>query len=301
MKYHYFHPLRPQYFFPQDFQKHKLFLSFFQPYSFYGAISWFLFVKFSFFRFFLKKNIDKYLPYDTILDTIGHPSLIAFNIGTVGPERKITGLGIHNESEFFIKFGTTKLAIANIINEYNILKLLSAYDYSPKILDFKNKKSHVLLKTNTFSGRRLKNLKVNSLILVNLIQLAKLELLASKKSNHSLKFTFAHGDYCPWNIIINDKNILLFDWEMGGHYPLGYDLFTFIFQTNFLLNPDMKIDYILSANKKFICEFFNFFNVKDWSDYLIAFAEIKISIEKNKKSFLLHKNYCQLLIHAKKT
>ena len=39
---------------------------------------------------------------------------------------------------------------------------------------------------------------------------------------------------------------------MAGNYTLGYDLFTFIFQTKFLLEPQKIITDILNENEELI-------------------------------------------------
>ena len=88
---------------------------------------------------------------------------------------------------------------------------------------------------------------------------------------------------------------------MGGNYPLGYDLFTFIFQTNFLLKPNKSIQKIINENKNRIEQYFAHFNIFEWSNHLIDFSKIKVNLEKEKglKGMLLE--YQILLDYAKKT
>ena len=107
---------------------------------------------------------------------------------------------------------------------------------------------------------------------------------------------FSHGDFCPWNMLINKKyEFLLFDWEMSGYKPLGYDLFTYLFQTSFLLNPEITVFQIISKNKTKIKSFFQGFETANWEDYLIKFSSIKIAEEKAKKHSNLLFKYQQLL------
>lgn len=301
MKYFYIHPFKPQYFFPQGFKKHVLFLDFFSPYSKVGCISWFLFTKFAFYRIlFSKFNIEEFIPENAIKQIVGEDAVMAFNTGTTGPEQKITGLGVINNKEFFIKYGQTKIATANVTNEYQILKQIAHLDNVPKILDFYSDDYQVLLKTNVLEGKRLKDHPIDKSIIDQLILLSKQKVDCSKTTSSSLRTCFSHGDFCPWNMMSNIDEILLFDWEMAGCYTLGYDLFIYIFQTRFLLNPEIPIRNIVVENIKAIEYYFSHFNVSDWKPYLIAFSEEKVRLEKFKDDERLLSKYLKLLEYAKK-
>ena len=279
MRYFYIHPFRPQYFFPKGFKKYDLFLNFFKPYSFYGKISWFLFTKIAFYRaLFITNNIDRNIPEASIRKIVGTEPLMAFNKGTVGPEQKITALAIKNKNEFFIKYGQTDIAKENIANEHFILKQISHLEFVPKVLDFFDDEHNTLLMTNVLKGNRLSKTSLDERLINKLNTIARQEVGYIKFTKSSLKTAFAHGDFCPWNIMIKDDNILIYDWEMAGNYILGYDLFTFIFQTNFLLKPKMKISKIIKDNLYFIKEYFLGFNIVYWEDYLRAFTDYKLSL-----------------------
>ena len=81
---------------------------------------------------------------------------------------------------------------------------------------------------------------------------------------------------------------------MAALNPLGYDLFTFIFQTNFLLNPNKKIKTIIAKNKQYINMYFTAFQINDWKKYLIKFANTKVTEEKQKSDSLLLSKYQKL-------
>ncbi|MDA9803128.1 phosphotransferase [Flavobacteriaceae bacterium] len=300
MKYFYIHPFKPQYFFPKGFKKHALFLDFFSPYSKVGRISWFLFIRFSFYRvLFSKSNIEQFIPEGAIKRIVGEDTVMAFNTGTVGPEQKITGLGVINNKEFFIKYGQTKIAMVNVTNEYNILKQIDHLNIVPKVLDFYSDNNHVLLKTDVLEGKRLKDQSIDKNIIDQLILLSNQKVNCSKTLSSNLLSCFSHGDFCPWNMMANNGDILLFDWEMAGAYTLGYDLFTYIFQTRFLLNPETPIKNILVENIKAIAYYFSHFNINDWNPYLRAFIDHKISLEQLKGDKSLLTEYLKLLEYAK--
>ena len=301
MKYFYIHPFKPQYFFPKAFIKHEVFISFFKPYSLIGKISWALFRNFGFYRIcFGKKNIEAFIPEKAIRKIIGEEPLMAFNSGTPGPEQKITGLGWDKKNYFFIKYAQTLLAIKNVVNEHHILLQISGLDFVPKIQSFYQDDKQVLLKTDVLMGTRLGNIPLNEAILNRIFLLAEQSITSENKITSSLKLAFAHGDFCPWNMMEQNGHILLFDWEMGGNYPLGYDLFTFLFQTKFLLEPEKPIQFILSENKEIIDKYFNHFKIYDWNNYLIAFSKLKIDLENKKESTMLLSLYNMLLEYAEK-
>ena len=304
MKYFYVHPFKPQYFFPKGFKKQVLFLNFFVPYSLIGKISWLLFFRIGLYRtFFSKRNIEKSIPESAIRRIVGNEPLMAFNTGTKGPEQKITALGINinNKTEFFIKYGQTVIAKENVTNECFILKQISHLNFIPKVLDFYSDDAQVLLKTNVLKGERLSLTTLDHNIINQLTNIANQKIECVKTTQSSLKTCFAHGDFCPWNMMKNNHNILIYDWEMAGDYTLGYDLFTFIFQTNFLLEPKKTISNILKENEKLIKYYFSNFKITDWNDYLIAFTKDKITIETSKGTKGMFTQYSKLLAYAKKT
>ena len=301
MKYFYIHPFKPQYFFPKGFKKHPLFLKFFIPYSLIGNISWFLFNTIGVYRaFFSKKNIETSIPEASIRSIIGKEPLMAFNTGTLGPEQKITALGVDNDFEFFIKYGQTVIAKENVRNENFILKQLSHLDFVPKVLDFYSDHTQVLLKTNVLNGERLLKTTLDHKIIKQLITIANQKVECIKTTHSSLKTSFAHGDFCPWNMMTKDHNILIYDWEMAGNYTLGYDLFTFIFQTKFLLEPKKNIADILNENEKAIEHYFSNFQIIYWNNYLLAFAEDKFKLESIKLDKGMQAPYKQLFNYASK-
>ena len=299
MKYYYLHPFKPQYFFPKEFKKHKIMRSFYKPYSFVGFISWWLFKNSKIYRsLFEKKNIEAHIPEKNIRRIVGEKAQMAFNTGSPGLEQKITALGVINKNEFFIKYAQTEISRSNVINEHNVLKQLSNLNYVPKVLDYYQDDQQVLLKTTVLEGNRLGFVLMNDKILDCLLNLEKMQVITNKNSNISLKKSFAHGDFCPWNMMINKNIILLYDWEMASNYSLGYDLFTFIFQSNFLLNPKKPLETILLENEKFIIKYFSNFNIYEWKEYLVNFAKEKIEIEKNKSVNNLLSKYENLLKYA---
>lgn len=266
-----------------------------------GRISWFLFTRFSLYRnLFSKSNIEQFIPEGAIKQILGEDTIMAFNTGTVGPEQKVTGLGVINKKEFFIKYGQTKIAKFNITNEYNILKQISNLDIIPKVLDFYTDNNQVLLKTNVFKGKRLKNKQIDQHIVDQLIMISSQKVDCVKITSSNLQTAFSHGDFCPWNLMSDNGKVLIYDWEMAGIFTLGYDLFTYIFQTHFLLHSEIHIGKTISDNITAIDYYFTHFRINDWKLYLKAFAEKKLSLEELKGDERMINKYSKLLHYANK-
>jgi hypothetical protein len=301
MGYFYFKPGCPQYFFSENFKKHIFFLSMFQPYNFKGKLSWWAWKNLKLVRkIFFLKDIEKYIPESLIRKHLTGNPILAFNAGSPGPEQKITALGFYDGEAFFIKFGQNSVARINVLNEAKILNQLQHLDFVPRLLEVAEKSEFTLLKTSLLLGKRFTSFNVNNDIIAILLRIIKLDIKTEKNFASNVQTGFAHGDFCPWNLMSNDGNIEVFDWEMAGSYPLGYDLFTYIFQPAFLLNPKKTISQLIGENRGFINAFFKALNISSWQEFLIGFAEVKLQLETDKKNQRLMPFYKELVKYAKK-
>ena len=93
---------------------------------------------------------------------------------------------------------------------------------------------------------------------------------------------------------INGK-IQIFDWEMAGEFPLGYDLITYVFRTSFLIYPRKKVNAVLTENIKYIREYYKEVEVEDFNKYIAEIAIIQLNYVKNKGVASLMKNWEELL------
>ncbi len=301
MSYICFHPLKLQYFFPERFSHFPSFLSFYKPYTFAGQFAWWLWRRSGLLRNFCRvEDIEKYVPEKIIRNILGEDTLLSFNLGTPGPEQKITVLGIDNGRKFFMKFAESSTARVNVKNEGNILEQLRHLDFVPQILQRQSGENFEALTTSLFEGERYPAAPLNEEIFALLLQLRKIKIDAPVHHADNLHSSFAHGDFCPWNLIKSDSRIKAFDWEMAGIYPEGYDLFYYIFQTSFLLTPKKIIPKIIYENRFFIDYFFAELSIDNWQPYLKEFARIKIDFENKKRHQILAPRYSELLRYAEK-
>lgn len=299
MRYSYLHPLSPQFFFQTECIKHSQFQTFYQPYTLFGSISWWLWRNFLAYRIlFSKQSIEKHIPELQLRKILGSNAILAINSGTDGPEQKITVIGKEGNNSFFFKYAQTDTAIRLVENEFSVLNSLRDYKIAPAIYDHIAEKGFSCIKTELFEGTRFANDQVNDQILLLIRKISSLKPQSCDDDLSDNQVRFAHGDFCPWNLMIVDGELKAFDWEMAGYYPQGYDLFTYIFQTSFLLYPKRRIGDILSHNSKYIQQFFG---NKNWKGYLRSFAEIKVQQESDLNKRKLGPYYNQLLDYAKRT
>jgi hypothetical protein len=234
-----------------------------------------------------EKKLD--FPYSFIKEIAGTNTLMSFNMGSSGDEQKISILGYDNQNKqpFFAKFAQKPKAMKLSKNEITILQQLNGSGFTPLLLDSQITSDYVYLKTEYIKGKRLENTTLTKQITESSIQLS--QKYYRSNANNDLQISMSHGDFCPWNIL-EDKGVLrLIDWEGAMFRPLGYDLFTCIFQPTFLLCPKEPVEAILQKNKIWIDRYFNAFSIKIWNDYLIDFADAKLSMEmKNNIKLIEH-------------
>lgn len=301
MKYYYLHPGCPRYFFPEGFQGHPLFFSFCRPYAKKAAISWWLFRNITPYRWaFSMADIEAFVPEKAIRRIVGMDALLAFNAGTPGPEQKPTALGWDGADYFFLKYAHTPLAVKNVRNEHEVLQRIADLAFVPRVLDFVEADGAVLLKTSVVQGNAV-SAGLTPVVLNMLDQLAERPVGEKADPSDGLRYGFAHGDFCPWNMVQQGGKVFVYDWEMAGTFPLGYDLFTYIFQTAFLLSPEKTAGQILLENKKIIGQFFEHLDVVDWHRYLEAFAQAKVDYIQTQGDKGLLNAYSRLLKFCRET
>lgn len=250
-------------------------------YSAYGGmlskIYWSLFKKFQLIRMLTSvKEESLPFPYSIIQNCVGKNSLLAFNMGSPGAEQKISILGYDysTRSPFFAKFSQKKRAMELSKNEIQILTALKDTGIATTLFDYKITDSYVFLKTECVQGTRPQNRNINEKVVEIAIRLSKIHL-TDLKEKENIQYSFSHGDFCPWNFLVCDGNLRLIDWEMAADRPLGYDIFTYLFQTSFLFEEKALID-ILKINESYIHAYFQAFDIIDYYPYLKEFANFKL-------------------------
>ena len=213
--------------------------------------------------------------YDHSEKYISSDSILAFSNGTIGVEQKISVLGVDKNTgvPFYIKYGTSDVARKNVFNEGIVLQQLKNLSFVPRIeMSVNSDEGFSLIKTSVFLGDKVKNMNLDDKIMQILFDLSDQKIKTYKTFETSLRTCFAHGDFCVWNMLKDHEDIELFDWEMGGEYPLGYDLFTYIFQYEFLINESMRFGTVINANIGMIKKYFDRFQVTDWIPVITSYS-----------------------------
>ena len=302
MIYYYFNPFDRQYLFPKGYEKHAVFKSFYQAYTFKGKLIWWIWRNIFLIRKWCQvAEPANIVPISELNPYFKNDTLFAFNRGTLGKEQKTSILAIDSEKhEYFIKYATTEISRKNVSNEGEILKQLVDLDFVPQLKQYINETKFTFIQTSVLKGERVVNQNIEQQLLSVLCKIAQLKVVAKNECNSQLKTCFSHGDFCPWNMMLCNNELQIFDWEMGGIQPVGYDLFTYIFQTSFLLTPSKTNSLIIEENKAFITSYFKSQKIENWFPYLFEFSTIKLNLELEKNSVNLLPLYKELNNYAQK-
>jgi predicted Ser/Thr protein kinase len=293
LEYNFYPPNNPQFYFQSNgFKQLK---KFYKPYSLKSKVFWFIYCNSIFIRNkFSVKGSQIPLPINHIKQILNpEKSVVFLNLGTSGEEQKATIIALNEKQNLFLKYANSELAITLVENEATTLKNLELKKIcSAKLLNFEKGNNYAFLLTEVINGNKFTQTKLNEKLMTLLLDVNN----CFPSVNNNLIQVFSHGDFCPWNLLItNDQKLVLIDWEKSEFKTLGYDLFTFIFQTSFLLNPKDSVSKIINNNKSFIDYYFNSFNVKNWGLYLNTFAKTKVEEELIKNPSNLRNQYKKLL------
>lgn len=214
-------------------------------------------------------------PFSKIAELEGKESLMAFNLGTPGPEQKISILGYTKEKErFFAKFSEKKDAIELTKNEIKVYRLLESTNLTPMLFDSREIEDYIWMKTSCVDGDHMSSMKLTKDVVDVAVRLSNFHLSQENDQSHGLRTSLSHGDFCPWNMLVKNGNIQLIDWEMAAERPLGYDVFKYIWQISQLFTPNKTFEEVIDENKKMLNYYFSSVNIKDWSEYLKYFVDI---------------------------
>lgn len=294
-----FHTFRTDYYFPDYGKGNEFLFGLYHPYNRYPVrllairLYWWLFKHCpAMRRKTLVENPDRAFPYSKILAWCPKGSVMSFNMGTPGVERKISMLGLEPDGRhFFAKYSTLPAAISLSHNEIKYLSMLKESELVPKLLDHKEGEDYVFFRTECVEGKNPKEVRMNDAILRLAVSISKL-----MSTDGELKRALSHGDFTPWNVMITPEGTYkMIDWEMAAERELGYDLFTYITHVGSLLSPDLPLTQLIEQDRTYIDRYFASFGIQDWNPYLKAFAQRRMAYEKSKNETERVKRYECLL------
>ena len=279
MSLYHFRTFRTSYFFPAIAQDENFLYRLYQPYgSILSKMYWWLFTHSWFVRRAnLVKEPNEIFPYNRIKSLCPKGAKISFNMGTPGVEQKISMLGVEeNGKHFFAKFSYKDRPIEMSKNEIRVLDFLKGTGLAPDLFDYKIGKDFVFFRTSCVNGIPLDSLRVSQKIVD--LALAVNNNNVRIDSSTGLITCLSHGDFTPWNVMVENGFYKLIDWELSAQRVLGYDLFLFI--TQFI--EDGGLYETFKKSIPFIKSYFNTFGVEDWRPYLKEFLDVKIKAEREK-------------------
>lgn len=298
MLYYRFKTFTTSYYFPKLIKSNEYMYGL---YSAYGGklskIYWNLFKKFSIVRMLnavSEKNLP--FPYSTIKKCLGVNSLLSFNMGSPGVEQKISILGYDTETKepFFAKFSQKPAAMLLTKNEINVYNILKDSGLTPKLLDYNVTEDYACMKAEYVKGKRPESREINSEIVKLCLKLKDYHIGNDNIAKNGLVYSLSHGDFCPWNILVENGNMRLIDWELAKERPLGFDLFTYICQVSTLFEPEKDLLYVIDSKANFIKEYFKVCSIDNYLPYLKAFAKEKAEYELSKGNEAMHERYHKL-------
>ena len=298
MKYYQFKTFTTSYYFPNIDSSKSYMYGLYSPYG--GKLSklyWCLFRKYKCVRLLTSvKEEDLDFPYRQIKTLTGENTLLAFNMGSPGVEQKISMLGWdeNRHQPFFAKFSQKPAARALTRNEINVYKVLEGTGLTPRLLNSKNSGKYDFIMTEYVEGKRPEDRFMNEKVLELAIKLSNFHL--DNVNHYGNLFTcLSHGDFCPWNILVNGDRWNLIDWEVAAERPLGFDLFTYICQVTALFEPEKPLTQAIEENRQYIDRYFVNMSISDWVGYFYWFIKEKVRYESSKGDSDLLRKYKELL------
>jgi tRNA A-37 threonylcarbamoyl transferase component Bud32 len=249
-------------------------------YGNYGSVVaklyWWLFLHCSLVRYLNRVELSSVQDFELLQSLLGTDSVFGINFGTPSPDQKKSILGYDGEGlHFFAKLSRKENAKKLSSNEIFVYQKLSDSGLVPKLFDCKITDDYVFLKTECVEGSHIHGQISNDEILKILETLRTYHYDESLNAS-GLKTCFSHGDFCPWNMLENDGRLKIIDWEMAGERSFGHDLFTYIFQTSFLIRREESFENVMQKNRTLIDSYFESAGVDDWIPYFKDFALLKV-------------------------
>lgn len=266
-----FKTFRTSYFFPLMTKDLEYMYGLYPTYG--GALSriyWWLFRRCALLRTLNACDGEKAgFPYSRIVSLEGKGSLMAFNLGTPGPEQKISILGydLEKKAPFFAKYSEKPAAMVLTKNEVATLQILNGTMLAPELLEVKEQGDGIWMRTAFVQGEHPATKALTEEVVELAVSLSRHHLSEQTADANGLSLSLSHGDFCPWNMLVDAGRLQLIDWEMAADRPLGYDLFKYVCQCARLFSPDKEYHAAIEENGEMISRYFSAFGIVDWRAY----------------------------------
>lgn len=265
------------YFFPKLTKKSRFIYSLYGNYG--GVVAklyWWLFLHCSLVRYLNRVESSSVQDFELLQSLLGTDSIFGINFGTPSPDQKKSILGYDGAGmHFFAKLSQKENAKKLSSNEIFVYQKLADSGLVPKLFNYKVTDDYVFLKTECVEGCHIHG-QMSNVEILKILETLRAYHYDEKLKSDGLKTCFSHGDFCPWNMLENDGRLKIIDWEMAGERALGHDLFTYVFQTAFLIHREESFENVMRESKKLIESYFKSACIDDWKPYLKTFTLLKI-------------------------
>ena len=286
MMYYRFSTFTTSYFFPEVTDATQFLYGLYSPYG--GKLSrwyWYHFKRSHFVRILTAVREERLpFPYAQIRELAGEEVMLSFNMGSPGMEQKISMLGYvpQTKQKFFAKYAQKPDAMCLSRHEIEVLRLLKDTKLVPQLYDSKIANDYVYLQTECVQGRRPYDTLLNNNVVDLMIALSSFHYPDSVNQTTDLRTCLSHGDFCPWNMLVQpDNSLRMIDWEMADERILGYDLFTWLLNVAGLVTGKIPLYHIIEKNRKYVMRYFNALQIGDYTPYLKAYVELQMKILQN--------------------
>lgn len=270
-----FKTFRTSYYFPAYSKKYEILYSLYAPLGrrIISKWAWWAFKHVKPFRWLMYcKNPDREFPYSKIMALCPKECVVSFNMGTPGEEQKISMLGLDADgNRFFAKYSVSRVARQLSVNEIQVLKTLGGQGISPELFKSHVSDEAIFFTTSCVDGKNPTDKTLNSDVW-GLLKMLSEHHLPTDRNFNGLKTCLSHGDFTPWNMMVENGKYRLIDWEMAAERPLGFDIFTYTLRQE-ILTLEKSASEIVEAHKAEYDRYFATFGIESWTPYLIWYAK----------------------------
>ncbi len=274
---------RNQYYFHPDSTANPQFLAFYHPYSWKLQTFYELWKNASLVRLLRTMDTGSSDEFNTILKAIPdlENAVWVIDTGRHSVHRKVSGIYCGDRDADatmrFFKLGFTRYSKDAVAREASFYKSVSHSGLTPAVFATMNEPDYTAYVGEYISGRKLEHFEITKKITSTIEMLSEMRFsgVINYNVNASLMVSFAHGDFCPWNILVTDDGeYKIIDWEFAGVYPRGFDFLTFKIQVPFLMERRKSVAQIWMSARSEVKRYFEHYAIENWMDYVREFANI---------------------------
>lgn len=244
---------------PLEFRHYKELKNFYKPYTLKGYLFWEALSRIGLFRNILSKLSSAKID-EAVLEFLRERyDVFAVNRGTTGETNTLTVIAKGDLGWQFLKI-IPESKIHLLQAEMNASEMFSEYNWF--IGSGYNERIHSTTLAWIVPYFHLERVGFKIYCQEILEILNDLILLGSKNST-----ILSHGDFTAWNLFKCNDVLVVIDWETLEYRLPGFDIFTYVFKSQFLLFGRFKSSNVMWS-KLLFSKYFELLGITDWVSYL---------------------------------